>query len=106
MNTPHQIAAKITSINAEVISFLQARAKEAFDLVNTEGQQQAILDAFKDMGLVPAQAVATYSAFYGALAAIGKQGSLPAPDTTVFQIQEDGSVLYVAPASDPETESE
>lgn len=97
MKTPHQIAAEIASINNETISFLRAQAQRAFELVNTQGQEQAILDAFPALGLIPAQAIGTYAAFYQTLTALDQGAGLTAPNLQVFQSQEDGSVLYAAP---------
>lgn len=101
--TNHQLAAQVDEINRETISYLRAQAARAYNLVNTPGRQQGILNAFPDLGLVPVRALQTYGAFQGALAAIGAAEGLAAPNLSVFQPQKDGAVLYVAP---PEAEPE
>lgn len=95
--TPHQIAAEIASINAEVVSYLRAQAQRSFALVNTAGQEQAVLDAFPALGLIPAQAVGVYAALRAALDAVGYAEGLPEIDPAVFVVNEDGSVTFVAP---------
>lgn len=97
MKTPHQIAAEVAQINQETVSFLRSQARRAFALANTPGQQQEILDAFPALGLHAANALATYAAFHGALAVIGRDDAVPVPDFETFQPQADGTVLYVAP---------
>jgi hypothetical protein len=106
ITTSQKIAAQIDSINAETLSYLQAQAKRVYALANTDGDQQAIMDAF---GTQAVAAISTYATIYGALATLGQAGELTAPDLTVFVPQEDGSVLYVAPpapAPAPELEPE
>ena len=92
--TAQRIAAKIDSINSESISFLRAQMQRAYDLANTQGEQQAIMDAF---GVNAVQAIGVYSVMRGALDAIGAASGLPIADIEVFQPQIDGSVVYVAP---------
>ena len=101
MKTPHTNAADIAQIISSVPPFLVAQMSRAYDLVNTEGQQQAILNALPDFDVTPAQALTLYATMQGALASIGLAGNLAAPDLTVFVPQQDGSVLYVAPDAEP-----
>jgi len=105
MKTPHTTAANIAEIIASVPPFLVAQMAEAYELVNTPGQQQAILDAMPDFGVTPTQALTLYATMQTALASIGLAGNLAAPDLTVFVPQQDGSVLYVAPP-EPEPQPE
>lgn len=94
LSTPATIAAQIDQINTETISFLRSQARRAYALANTEGQQQAIMDAF---GINAAAAVGTYAAIYGALASLNQAADLDAPDLQIFQPQPDGTVLYISP---------
>lgn len=100
--TPHQIAAEVAAINSQVITYLRAQAQRSFDLVNSADQQQAVLDAFPALGLIPAQAVGVYSALRSALDEAGYAEGLPEVDPEIFVVNEDGSVTYNAP---PEPES-
>lgn len=98
-----QIAAELNSIERETISFLKAQAKKSFALINTPGQEQAVLDA---MGTNAIRAVTVYSAVYQALAGLSESNGLDAPDLNVFQPQQDGTVIYVAPPPPVEPEPE
>jgi hypothetical protein len=66
-------------------------------LANTPGQEQEILDCF---GSNAATALAAYSAFANAMNLV-KPDSIPLPNQEVFQIQQDGTVVYVAPPTVP-----
>ena len=90
----HIIAAKIEEANSQTIGFLRSQATNTFALANTQGQQQAIMDAF---GANAVSALTTYSTIYGALVALGKADGLAAPDLNIFQPQPDGTLIYVAP---------
>jgi hypothetical protein len=105
MSTPHTNAAVITEIISSVPPFLVAQMGRAYEIVNTPGQQQDILDAMPDFGVTPAQALTLYVTIHNALTSIGLAGKLPTPDLTAFVPQPDGSVLYVAPP-EPEPEPE
>jgi hypothetical protein len=81
--TPAQrIAAEIEGITAETIRFVQAQLARIYALANTPGEQAAIMQAFGANGTA-------------ALSAVGVPA--PIPDLSVFQLQPDGTVLYVAP---------
>lgn len=103
MRTAHSIAAEIAEIIKTAPPFLAAQAARAYELVNSEGQEQAVLDALPDFGVTATEAVSIYAAMHGALVVIGAAGGLSAPDLTRFVPQEDGTVLYVAPVA-PEPE--
>jgi hypothetical protein len=96
------IADQIDQINVQTISFLKSQAKAAYDLANTSGQQQAVMDAF---GLNAAKALSVYAAIYQTLAALGESDGLAAPDFNQFSPQPDGKVIFTAPAQ-PEPQSE
>jgi len=89
------IAEQIDQINVQTIGFLKSQAKAAYDLANTAGQQQAVMDAF---GTNAAQALSVYAAIYQTLAALGESDGLAAPDFNQFSPQQDGTVTYTAPA--------
>jgi len=92
--TAETAAQLIDSINTESVNFLRSQMKRAYLLANTEGEQQAIMDAF---GTNATKAVTIYATFRAALASIGAAGDLVDPDLTVFTPQPDGSVKYTAP---------
>lgn len=94
ITTSAEIAAELNSIEKQTVSFLKTMASRSFALVNTPGQEQAVLDA---MGSNAIRAVTVYSAVYQALTDVGEADGLDAPDLSVFQPQQDGTVLFVAP---------
>jgi hypothetical protein len=96
------IAEQIDQINVQTIGFLKSQAKAAYELANTAGQEQAIMDAF---GSNAAQALSVYSAIHQTLAALGESDGLIAPDFNQFSPQPDGKVIFTAPAQ-PEPQSE
>lgn len=101
---PTQIAARIEKINEQTISFLRSQAKNAYSLVTTEGEEQAILDV---LGTNASEAVTVYGTLYNALESLGEADGLTAPDPAVFVANEDGSITYVAPIiPEPEPEPE
>ena len=95
--TPHAKASEISSIIKQVVPYLQMMAKKSFFLVNQDDEQQDILNALPDFGISAVDALAIYSAIYSALNSIGKSNGITSPDLSVFQPQQDGTVLYVAP---------
>jgi hypothetical protein len=104
MKTPHANAAQIAEIIQSVPPFLLAQMGQAYSLVNTDGQQQEILDALPDFGVAPAQALALYATMHAALSSLGLSGNLLAPNLEIFQAQPDGSVQFVPPSPEPEPE--
>lgn len=98
--TSTQIAARIEKINEQTISFLRSQAKNAYSLVTTEGEEQAILDV---LGTQAVEAITVYNTLYNALDSLGQTDGLTAADPTVFVANADGSITYVAP---PEPEEE
>lgn len=97
-----QIAARIEKINEQTISFLRSQAKNAYSLVTTEGEEQAILDV---LGTQAVEALTVYNTLYNALDSLGQTDGLTAAVPTVFVANEDGSITYVAPP-EPEEEPE
>ena len=95
-------AAQISDINRETIGFLRSQAKRAFDLVNTEGKQQAVLDV---LGANAAKALTVYATIRGALESLGEAEGVPEADLSVFVPAADGSVQYVAPVIEEEPEA-
>jgi hypothetical protein len=89
------IAEQIDQINVQTIGFLKSQAKAAYNLANTVGQEQAIMDAF---GSNAAKALSVYSAIHQTLDALGESDGLAAPDFNQFSPQPDGTVIYTAPA--------
>ena len=95
-----RIAEEIDAMQQEWLNHTQSIFKAIHAKANTEGEQQAILDVFGANGV---KALTSYSAMFQAVAAINPATNIPAPDLTVFQPQQDGTVLFVAP---PEPEPE
>jgi len=93
------IADQIDQINVQTIGFLKSQAKAAYELANTAGQQQAVMDAF---GTNAAQALSVYAAIYQTLATLGESDGLAVPDFNQFSPQPDGTVIYTAPAAPSE----
>lgn len=92
---PVAIAAQIDGINRETVGFLRAQAARAYDLANTEGQQQAVMDA---LGNQAASALQAYAAIHATLTALGSAEGIPAPDFAKWQINTDGTVTFIPPA--------
>jgi hypothetical protein len=97
MKTPHTNAAVIAEIISSVPPFIVSQMARAYELVNTPGQEQSILDAMPDFGVRPAEALTLYATIQAALQSIGLAGNLTAPDFEVFSPNEDGTVTYTAP---------
>jgi hypothetical protein len=99
--TPAQrTAAEIERITQETTSHLEFQLKR----LHAMASDQIVLDAF---GTNAVAAISAYSAFHAALTAVNPENTAPVPDTTVFQPQPDGSVVYVAAEPDePVTEPE
>ena len=97
---PQRIAEEIDADQRELLNHVQSMLSNIFAKVNTAGEQQAILDTFGANGV---KALTSYSAMFQAVSAINPATTVPAPDLLVFQPQQDGSVLFVAP---PEPEIE
>ena len=95
------IAEQIDKSQSELSNHAAAVLRQIYSLVNTEGEQQAILDAF---GPNAVQAVAKYATMREALLAINPDADIPAPNPEVFVIKA-GKVTYVAPP-EPEVEEE
>lgn len=101
MKLPHAQAAELAQIIESVVPFLRAMAVQSYGIANSEGQQQAIMDALPDFGVPAAQAINVYATIYGALELLGQAEGLTPPDLEVFQAQEDGSVIVVIPPVEP-----
>jgi hypothetical protein len=85
------IAEQIDQINVQTIGFLKSQAKAAYDLANTAGQQQAVMDAF---GTNAAQALSVYAAIYQTLESLGHADDLTAPNFDVFTPNQNGTVTH------------
>jgi hypothetical protein len=89
-----RIAEEIDASQNELLNHVQSMLKTIHAKVNTDGEQQAILDAFGANGV---KALTAYSAMFQAVSAINPSTDIPAPDLMVFQPQQDGTVIFVAP---------
>lgn len=99
---PHPItlAAEIDAINRETVGFLRAQAVRAYALANTDGHQQAVMDA---LGTQAAAALQSYAAIHGVLTALGEADGIPAPDFSKWSINPDGTVQFVPPPEPAES---
>lgn len=97
---PHQItlAAEIDAINRETVGFLRAQAVRAYQLANTDGHQQAVMDA---LGAQAAAALQSYTAIHGVLTDLGAADGIQSPDFSKWQVNQDGTVTYIPPAENP-----
>jgi len=92
---PVTLAAEIDSINRETVGFLRAQAVRAYALANTDGHQQAVMDA---LGTQAAAALQSYAAIHGVLTDLGAADGIPAPNLSMWQVNNDGTVKYVKPS--------
>lgn len=85
------IAADIQTILEEIKDFNVAALKRVYDLVNTPGRQQAVLEVFGENGASAFQA-------YVALQMVMEQlapGKVPVGNPEIFVPQEDGRLVFV-----------
>jgi hypothetical protein len=125
--TPADAAATIKGIAREMFDFNLSQLGRTFALVNTAGQQQAVLDALPDparelvhyalmqrvMAVIsspatPDQKTQLLGAMQEAVATLGLPLGASAPDVdpAVFAVQADGSVVFTPPTPAPEPEPE
>ena len=98
-----KIAERINQIQGDLSNHAVKQLEAIHSLVNTPGLQQGVLDAFGTNGVA---ALTAYGAFHAALAVAAPGNAAPAPNISVFQPQQDGTILYVAPPAPPEPEPE
>lgn len=104
ITTAQRIAAEIEQVTAETLSFVEAQLKRLYALANTPGEQANILAAFGANGI---SALGAYASFKSALDSAKPGNTAEAVNLDVFQPQDDGSVIYVAPPQpEPITEPE
>jgi hypothetical protein len=84
----------MAQIIAEMTSYNEAQLRRLHQLANTPGHEQAVMDRF---GTNAMQALTAFVAFRGALATVKPDLGVPEANMEVFQLQGDGTVLYVAP---------
>lgn len=99
--TAQRIAEEIDAAQIELLNHVQAMLKNIHAKVNTDGQQQDILDAFGSNGV---KALTAYSAMFQAVSAINPSTDVPEPDTTIFVPNPDGTITFTPPPEpEPET---
>lgn len=86
-------AEKIDALQSELQNHVESILSLIYAEANTEGEQQAIMDAF---GTGATEALTKYGTLHAAISALNPATSVPVPDLTVFQPQPDGTVLFVA----------
>lgn len=89
-----QIAFELQTRTENLISHVESELTALYSAINTDGEQQAILDEF---GTNAINAIQAYIAFQTPLAAIKQYTTAPIADLTSFQPQADGTVVYVEP---------
>lgn len=89
---PVTLAAEIDGINRETVGFLRAQSVRAYALANTDGQQQAVMDA---LGTQAAAALQSYAAIHGVLTALNAAEGIPAPDFSIWSANPDGTVQFI-----------
>lgn len=92
------IAEQIDSRQVSLINHIEAQLRSFHTQVNTPGKQQEILDA---LGKNAAAAVQRYVMMRTVLLQLKPSANVPAPDPTVFVVNTDGTVTYVAPPAPP-----
>jgi hypothetical protein len=95
--TPHQIAAEIAQEISTVIPFLTHKLNRCYDLANTVGKEQSIMNALKDLGIVPATSLQIYAIMRASLVQLGMAGDLPPENFVKFQPKPNGDVTVVLP---------
>lgn len=79
------------------VKYLEARLNDYFKAINSEGEQQANLDAFN----TPAALVAWYNGARNLVLSVNPAASIPEIHPAIFVSNPDGSVTYV-PEPSPE----
>tara|TARA_R110000822_G_scaffold101900_12_gene228248 strand:+ start:1137 stop:1448 length:312 start_codon:yes stop_codon:yes gene_type:complete len=90
-----RIAEEIDSAQQELLNHVEATLSTIYSKVNTDGEQQAILDAF---GANAASAISAYAAMFQSVAAINPATNVPVPDLAMFRPQPDGTVNFSPPS--------
>lgn len=88
------IAERIDQQQAELLNHVESQLRSFHTAVNTEGKQQAILDA---LGTNAAAAVSRYVAMRELVLQLNPKANVPAPDPKIFVLNPQGTVTYVAP---------
>ena len=94
-------AARIETINLQMVGTVRAFLNEAYGLI-MQDDPQSNLDALGDQA---ADQLTKYGTMYAALVALGETANVTAPNPEIFVDNADGTVTYVAPP-DPEPEPE
>jgi hypothetical protein len=101
-----EAAAAIGRINETAEANLRLFLRDSYSQLWSTGNPQEVLDV---LGENAATALMRYAVFHQALTAIGGGEGLPAPDSTIYVVNSNGSVTYVAPPEpepQPEPEAE
>ena len=85
-------AAEIERINRELVGFIRHQLDRSYSLVMAD--PQAVLDA---LGTEAKTALMRYVVLHSALKLMDEAGDLANPNYDIFQPQDDGRVIYVAP---------
>jgi hypothetical protein len=97
-----EAAAAIGRINETAEEHLRRLLQDSYSQLWSTGNPQEVLDV---LGVNAATALMRYAVFHQALTAIGGGDGLPAPDSTIYVANPNGSVTYVAPP-EPEPQPE
>jgi len=98
---PLQNAAEINRINRDMVSYMRCQLAASYALVMSDPQET--LDA---MGTEAKDAITRYATMHAALLSLGEAEGIATPDYQMFQPQDNGTVIYVAPPPPPATDDE
>lgn len=90
ITSAQRTAAEIEQLTGETIDFVETQLRR----IHSMASNSSVMEVF---GTNAVLALGAYTAFHAALNAVKPGHAAPAPDTTIFQPQPDGSVIYVAP---------
>lgn len=96
-----RIAEQIDTRQVNMVNFIESQLLAFYNAVNTPGQQQAVFDS---LGVNAVLAVQRYDAMRTLLLQLKPSANVPAPDPSVFLLNQNGTVTYVAPPAEVEPE--
>jgi hypothetical protein len=95
--TPHQLAAELADLIKSIPQFLMSIMRRAYQITNTPGMEQAILDALPAFGITAKYALSMYALIRSMLVTLGLDVDLPEANADKFVANADGSVTVVIP---------
>jgi hypothetical protein len=100
--TEHESKAeRIAKRASELANHVESTLRSMHSELANADDPQAVLDVF---GSSAVQVLSDYGAMYEAVKAINPSSTVPAPDLTIFVPSNDGTVAYVAPEAEEDSE--